>query len=114
MVALSTIEAEYVTMSRCAQQMVWMQSWLSEAKIEYTLPGVIKGDNHGAIVLTKNTKNHGKVKHINICHHYICELLKTGAITMEQVLSSGNLVDLLTKPLPRNHHHCLLTALNTF
>ena len=29
-VALSTVEAEYVAMSRCAQQMVWMQSWLSK------------------------------------------------------------------------------------
>jgi hypothetical protein len=65
-VALSTIEAEYVFMSRCANQMVWMQSWLSEAEVEYSVPGQISGDNHGAIALTKNTKDHGKVKHINI------------------------------------------------
>ena len=54
-------EAEYVAMSRCAQQMVWMHSWLSEVKMEYTCPGVIKGDNRGAIALTKNTRDHGKV-----------------------------------------------------
>ena len=44
-VALSTVEAEYVAMSRCAQQMVWMHSWLSEVGIEYSLPGLIKGDH---------------------------------------------------------------------
>ena len=113
-VALSTVEAEYVAMSRCAQQMVWIQSWLSEAKIEYTLPGVMKGDNRGAIALTKNTKDHGKVKHIDIRHHYIRELVQSGAITMEQVSSADNLADLFTKPLPRDHHHRLLTALNIF
>ena len=65
-VALSTVEAEYVAMSRCAQQMLWMHSWLNEAEIEYSLPGVIRGDNRGAITLTKITKDHGKVKHIDI------------------------------------------------
>ena len=33
-IALSTIEAEYVAMSRCAQQMVWMQMWLDEVEID--------------------------------------------------------------------------------
>jgi len=44
-VALSTVEAEYVAMSRCAQQMVWMQSWMDEVAIEHEMPGVIKGDS---------------------------------------------------------------------
>ena len=111
-VALSTVEAEYVAMSRCAQQMLWMHSWLSEVEIEFTLPGVIKGDNRGAIALTKNTKDHGKVKHIDMRHHYIRELLKAGNISIEQVSSADNLADLFTKPLPRDHHHRLLAALD--
>ena len=111
-VALSTVEAEYVAMSRCAQQMVWMQSWLGEVAVEYSLPGLIKGDNRGAIALTKNTKDHGKVKHIDIRHHYIRELLQSGDILIEQVPSAENLADLFTKPLPRDHHHRLLAALN--
>ena len=91
-----------------------MHSWLSEVEIEFTLPGIIKGDNRGAIALTKNTKDHGKVKHIDmrLRHHYIRELLKTGSITMEQVSSADNLADLFTKPLPRDHHHRLLAALD--
>ena len=60
-VALSTVKVEYVAMSRCTQQMVWMHSWLSEVEVEYSVPGLIRGDNHGAIALTKNTKGHGKV-----------------------------------------------------
>ena len=111
-VALLTVEAEYIAMSQCAQQMVWMHSWLGEAEIEYTLPGLIKGDNRGAIALTKNTKDHGKVKHIDIRHHYIRELLKSGSIALEQIPSADNLANLFTKPLPRDHHHHFLEALN--
>src|SRR5277367_1503505 len=111
-VALSTVEAEYVAMSRCAQQMSWMHNWLDEVKIEHSLPGLIKGDNRGAIALTKNTKDHGKVKHIDIRHHYIRELLRSGIIILEQVPSADNLADLFTKPLPRDHHQRLLLALN--
>jgi Reverse transcriptase (RNA-dependent DNA polymerase)/GAG-pre-integrase domain/gag-polypeptide of LTR copia-type len=111
-VALSTVEAEYVAMSRCAQQMAWMQSWLNEIEIQHSLPGLIKGDNRGAIALTKNTRDHGKVKHIDIRHHYIRELVHSGSISIEQVASADNLADLFTKPLPRDHHHRLLVALN--
>jgi hypothetical protein len=111
-VATSTVEAEYVAMSRCAQQMVWMHSWLREVDIDYSLPGLMKGDNRGAISLTKNTRDHGKVKHIDIRHHYIRDLLKSGDISIEYVTSADNLVDLFTKPLPRDLHHRLLLALN--
>jgi len=111
-VALSTVEAEYVAMSRCAQQMVWMQAWLGEVGIDYSTPGVIEGDNRGAIALTKNTKDHGKVKHIDIRHHYIRELVESGAVVVEQVPSADNAADLFTKPLSRDNHHRLLQMLN--
>jgi hypothetical protein len=80
--------------------------------MEYLLPGLIKEDNSGAIALMKNTKDHRKIKHINICHHYIRELLHSSKITMEQVPSANNLADLFTKPLSHNHHHQILEELD--
>ena len=111
-VALSTVETEYVAMSRCTQQMVWMQSWLDEVAIERTSPSFIKGDSKGAIALTKNTKDHAKIKYIDIRHHYIRELVQSGSIVFEQTPSADNLADLFTKPLPRDQHHRILQALN--
>ena len=111
-VALFTIEAEYVAMSWCTQQMVWMHSWLDKVNIEYSIPGIIKGDNSGSIELTETTKDHGKVKHINICHHYICELIHSGTIIMEHVTSANNLADLFTKPLSCDNHHRILASLD--
>ena len=65
-VALSTVEAEYIAMLRCTQQMVWMQSWLEEVEVEHELLGLMKGDSQGAFALIKNTKDHRKIKHIDI------------------------------------------------
>jgi len=113
-VALSTVEAEYVAMSRSAQQMMWMQTWLDEVEIEHELPGLIKGDSRGAISLVKNTKDHGKVKHIDIRHHYIRDLVKSKLISFEQIPSAKNLADLFTKPLARDNHHRLLKGLNIY
>jgi hypothetical protein len=92
--------------------MMWMQAWLDEVAIEHDLPGIIKGDSRGAIALTKNTRDHGKVKHIDIRHHYIRELVKSGALTIEKIPSSENPADLFTKPLSRDHHHRFLRMLN--
>jgi hypothetical protein len=81
-----------------------MHSWLDDVKIKYSLPRLIKGDNCGAIALTKNTRDYSKVKHIDIQHHYIRELIHSGMITFEQVTLADNLADLFTKPLSRDHH----------
>jgi len=61
----------------------------------------------------KNTKNHSKVKHIDI-RHYISlrELVAEGSISIEQITCTENLAYLFTKPLPRDHYHQLLQALN--
>ena len=91
-----------------------MHSWLDEVKIEYSWPGIIKGDNQGAIALTKNTKDHGKVKHINIRHHYIHDLIQSSSIQLKHVPSTENLADLFMKPLPHDQHHQLLTSLNIY
>ena len=113
-VALSTVEAEYVAMSRCAQQMAWMQTWLDEVEVKHDMPGIIKGDSRGAIALAKNTKDHGKIKHIDIRHHYLRELVKSGSILFEQIPSADNVADLFTKPLACDHHYRFLEVLNIF
>ena len=36
-------------------------------------PTTIYKDNQGAIELAKNAKYHNRTKHIDICHHFVCE-----------------------------------------
>lgn len=111
-VALSTVEAEYVSLTRAAQQMKWMYSWMEEVGLPQEKPGILKGDNRGAVALTKNTRNHAKVKHIDIREHYIRELVHAGDLSVEFIRGNANPADLFTKPLPRDAHYRYLSELH--
>ncbi len=56
-------------------------------EIAHIKSGVIMGDSS-----RKDYKNHGKVKHIDICHHYLCELVKSNLIIFEQIPSAANII----------------------
>jgi hypothetical protein len=111
-VALSTVEAEYISLTRAAQQPKWMYAWMSEAELEQPLPGVLYCDNRSAVDLTKTTKSHSKVKHIDIRHHFIRELIHEGTLKVESIRGDANPSDLFTKPLPRQAHEAYLAELN--
>ncbi len=85
---------------------------MDEVGIEFIKPGVMKVDSREAITLMKNTKDHGKIKHIDICHHYIQELVQSGTVTIKQITSTDNVADLFTKPLPCDNHNQFLQVLN--
>jgi hypothetical protein len=111
-VALSTVEAEYISLTRAAQQLKWMYAWMTEVGLEQALPGLLYGDNRGAIDLSKTTKSHSKVKHIDIRHHYIRELVHKGELKVDFIRGNENPADLFTKPLPRLAHERYLSELN--
>ena len=70
-VALSTTEAEYMALTRSAQQALWMFNFLSKVDLPQHFPTIIRADNQLSINLAGSTKGHACVKHIDIQHHYI-------------------------------------------
>ena len=61
-VALSTTEAEYVTVGSCCAQVLWMKQQMEDFGI--TMDHIpIKCDNISAISLTKNPIQHSRTKH---------------------------------------------------
>ena len=110
-VALSTTEAEYMSLTRTAQQVLWTYSFMSEVGLTREFPAILHGDNTSSIALTLNTKGHARAKHIDIRHHYIRERVSKGEIKVLHVPSEDNLADILTKPLQRITHQKLVRAL---
>lgn len=104
-VALSTTEAEYMGITRGSQQSVWMYSFMDEIGLPQKTPGPLRGNNLGSISLTRNTKGHSRVKHINIRHHYVRERVEKGDIEVTHIPSTENIADILTKPLVHAAHH---------
>jgi hypothetical protein len=104
-VALSTTEAEYIATSRAAKQMEFMYSSMDEVGYPQPRPALLYNDNAGAVSLTKNTKGNTRVKHIDVRHHYVRDLVEDGKIVIHHIPSSDNLADIFTKPLGRDVHH---------
>ncbi|GKB67923.1 retrovirus-related pol polyprotein from transposon TNT 1-94 [Tanacetum coccineum] len=99
--AISTIEAEYVSAEKVCQQAIWMKQALIDYDVRLDdVP--IMYDNKGAIDLSKNPVQHSRTKHIEIRHHFLRDNVQKGHISIEKVSSVDNIADILTKPLNVN------------
>ncbi|GJV34962.1 copia protein [Tanacetum coccineum] len=68
-------------------------------------------DNKGAIDLSRNPILHSRTKHIEIRHHFLCDNVQKGNISIEKVSSKENIADILTKPLKREPFNLLRLGL---
>ena len=97
-VALSSTEAEYMAMSDCSRQAMWIQSLLGELGYHIqTIP--ICGDNQGSIFIGSNPVQERHLKHIDIHYHYVRQLAEEKKIDLFWVEGSNNPADLFTKNL---------------
>eukprot|EP00253_Pinus_taeda_P028821 PITA_28821 len=100
-IALSTAEAEYVAAASCCTQLLWMMQTLQDFQITCTPPISILYDNTSATSIPKNPVMHSKTKHIPIKYHFIWEQVLEQKEKLEYVPSKEQVVDILTKSLPR-------------
>ena len=69
-IALSTIEAEYVSTANCGIQIMLIKQQLEDFNLRHTkIPTLC--DNTSAINLTKKIIQHSRSKHTDIKHHFI-------------------------------------------
>ncbi|KAK2975035.1 hypothetical protein RJ640_023932 [Escallonia rubra] len=97
-VALSTTEAEYMTVGSCCAQILWMKQTLLDFGLKYDHIPILY-DNTSAIDSTKNPIQHSRTKHIEIKHHFIHDHVQKGDIVLDFVDTNHQLADIFTKPL---------------
>eukprot|EP00253_Pinus_taeda_P035620 PITA_35620 len=100
-IALSTAEAEYVAAASCCTQLLWMIQTLQDLQITCTPPISIFCDNKSATNISKNPVMHSKTKNMPIKYHFLRKQVLEQKIKLEYVPSKEQVVDILTKPLPR-------------
>ncbi|GKG37388.1 hypothetical protein Tco_0447561, partial [Tanacetum coccineum] len=66
--AISSTEAEYIAMSGCCAQILWMRSQLTDYGLEFNKIRMYC-DNKSAIALCCNNVQHSRSKHIDIMSH---------------------------------------------
>ncbi|GJZ70371.1 putative ribonuclease H-like domain-containing protein [Tanacetum coccineum] len=108
--SISSTEAEYIAMSGCCAQILWMRSQLSDYGFAYNrIP--MYCDNKSAIALCCNNVQHSRSKHIDIRHHFIREQVEKGVVELYFVRTEYQLADIFTKALPRERFEFILPRL---
>lgn len=110
-IALSTLEVEYIAFSDAVREAIWV-SWLladiigagsSLSRAGFSslpAPVDIGCDNQGALKLIETGVCKQKTKHIDIKYHHVRDEVEKGTIWCYYVRSTDNPADLLTKALP--------------
>ncbi|KAE9248292.1 Retrovirus-related Pol polyprotein from transposon TNT 1-94 [Phytophthora fragariae] len=98
-VALSSTEAEYMALSDCVEECVWMRRLLKDIGAEQVGATVINEDNQGAMALAKNVRYQARTKHIDIRYHYIRKKVVSNEVGLEYVDTKNQLADFMTKGL---------------
>ncbi|GJU11027.1 hypothetical protein Tco_1133423 [Tanacetum coccineum] len=98
--AMSTAEAECISLSACCAQAIWMRIQLLDYGYRYNkIP--MYCDSKSAISISCNPVQNTHTKHINICYHFIKEHVEKGTIELYFVGAKYQLADLFTKAFPR-------------
>ncbi|GKF66789.1 hypothetical protein Tco_0193306 [Tanacetum coccineum] len=108
--SISSTKAEYIAMSGCCAQILWMRSQLSDYGFAYNhIP--LYCDNKSAIALYCNNVQHSRSKHIDIRHYFIREQVEKGVVKLYFVKTEYQLADIFTKALRRERFEFILPRL---
>nr|GFB27488.1 retrovirus-related Pol polyprotein from transposon TNT 1-94 [Tanacetum cinerariifolium] len=108
--AISSTEVEYIALSGCYAQILWMRSQLLDYGLAFNkIP--MYCDNKSAIALCCNNVQHSRSKHIDIRYHFIKEQVENRVIELYFVNTEYQLVDLFTKALSRDRIEVLTNKL---
>jgi hypothetical protein len=110
-VTLSTAEAEYVAATHAAKEAIWLCRLIFELFPLPTTPTMIHCNNQAAIKLVMDDNYHARTKHIDICYHFIRQVITDKTIMLIYCPTDDMAADFLTKSLPKwkvSLHSCTL------
>ena len=104
-VALSTIEVEYIVATEASKEVIWLQRFMEELgkKQENSR---FYSDSQSAINIANISAFHSKTKHIQLSYLFIRSVLENGQLKLEKIHTSQNTADMLTKVVTREKLNC--------
>ncbi|GKE36656.1 hypothetical protein Tco_1460061, partial [Tanacetum coccineum] len=109
-IAISSTEAEYIPLSGCCAQILWIRSKLTDYGFTFNkIP--LYCDNKSVIALCYNNVQHSRLKHIDVRYHFIKEQVENVIVELYFVRMEYQLADIFTKPLPRERFNFLIEKL---
>ena len=96
-------------MAESVKEVVWLRRLLHSLGFPSRLPPLIFSNSQGAIQLVKNPKYHKRTKHIETKYYLIRKKYAQQEIEVPCITTKQQVVDILTKALPRETFHHLRT-----
>ncbi|GJR72098.1 retrovirus-related pol polyprotein from transposon TNT 1-94 [Tanacetum coccineum] len=109
-IVISSTEAEYIALSGCCAQVLWMRSQLTDYGLGFNKI-IMYCDNKSAISLCCNNVQHSQSKHIDIRYHFIKEQVENGVVELYFVRTEYQLADIFIKALSRERIEFLIDKL---
>ncbi|XP_055589903.1 uncharacterized protein LOC129742083 [Uranotaenia lowii] len=101
-VALSSMESEYVSLSEAAQETVWLRRLLTDLGLSQKQPTTLYEDNQSCIAFVRSERVNKRSKHIETKEAFVKDLCAKGVIRLQYLCTEDMLADSLTKPLGAN------------
>lgn len=110
-VSLSSSESEYVALSACVSECIFVGQLLTEILNVPVFPVYVYEDNQSCIKMA-STLETKRTKHIDIKHHFVRDCVSQGLISLNYVPSAEQIADILTKPLSKIKFNYFCEKLN--
>ena len=98
-VALSSTEAEYISMSKAIREGVWLKGLAEELGFGQETVEIFC-DSQSAIALSNNAVFHERMKHVAQKYHFGRDLIKKKIVSVLKIATAYNPADIFTKVLP--------------
>ncbi|GJR80672.1 copia protein [Tanacetum coccineum] len=108
---ISITEAEYISLSGCCAQILWMRSHLTDYGFDFNKI-LMYCDSQILIVVSCNSVQHSRTKHIAIRYHFIKEHVENEVVELYFVKTVYELAVLFTKALARDRFEFLIKCLD--
>jgi hypothetical protein len=98
-VSRSSTKAEYKAMADATPEIMWVQSVLNELGVPCPHSARLWCDNMRAKYLASNPIFHGRMKHVEIDYHFICDRVLQKLLEVWFISTDDQVADGLTKLL---------------
>lgn len=110
-VALSSMEAEYMSMAEACKESMYLRVLLSEVINQDVQPITLYNDSQSAQKFVVNHSLHRKTKHIDIRYHFLKDAVSNNVLNIKYVCTNDMPADVLTKALSVIKHKQCIKAL---
>ena len=100
-ISQSTAEAEYKCIGAADKLVMGERNLLSELKFPQLKPTTIYEDNDACIAMAKANFTSSKMRHLQINHHYIKEIVASKNVLPVYCSTENMVADIMTKALPK-------------